>query len=253
MTTVRDWLFSIPTLIVFGSILGLGELIGRFTLLFGMGPYEQMMARLQRSLIWAFGLSGVSVDVEGQQHLAMSGGYIFVSNHQSMFDIPIFGGILSSYIPRFVAKKSLAKGIPTVSLYLREGGHALIDRGNRQQALTAIADMGVWCEDRGVAAVIFPEGTRSRDGSLGSWKVAGLEALLAAAPDLPIVPTVIDGSWKVFASNMMPVPFGTDVRVRVGEPIDRRTDEDPEAILALCRQFAQDTLDEWHTGSKPSG
>lgn len=252
MTVFRDWLFSIPTLIAFGSILGIGELVGRFTLLFGMGTYEQMMARLQRSLIWAFSLSGVNVDVEGQQHLAPSGGYIFVSNHQSMFDIPIFGGILSNHIPRFVSKKSLAKGIPTVSLYLREGGHALIDRGNREQALTAIADMGAWCEERGVAAVIFPEGTRSRDGSLGSWKVAGLEALLAAAPDLRIVPTVIDGSWRVFANNMMPVPFGTDVRVRVGEPIDRSSDEDPDAILAGCRQFAQDTLDEWHTGSDPS-
>lgn len=250
MRTIRDWLFSIPTLIVFGLILGLGELVGRFTLLFGMVAYEQMMAGLQRALIWAFSISGVSVDVEGQRNLESSGGYIFVSNHQSMFDIPIFGGILSNYIPRFVAKRSLAKGIPTVSLYLREGGHALIDRGDRTQALDAIAYMGAWCEDRGVAAVIFPEGTRSRDGSLGSWKVAGLEALLAAAPDLKIVPTVIDGSWKVFANNMMPVPFGTDVRVRVGKPIDRSPDEDPEAILGECREFAQDTLDEWHTGSE---
>jgi 1-acyl-sn-glycerol-3-phosphate acyltransferase len=214
-----------------------------------MGPYEQMMARTQRALIWAFSLSGVSVDVEDQENLASTGGYIFVSNHQSMFDIPIFGGILSNHLPRFVSKKSLAKGIPTVSLYLREGGHALIDRGDRGQALAAIADMGAWCEGRGVGAVIFPEGTRSRDGSLGSWKAAGLEALLESAPDLPIVPTVIDGSWRVFANNMMPVPFGTDVRVRVGRPIERSSDEDAEAILAECRQFAQATLDEWHTGS----
>ncbi len=249
MRNARDWLFSIPTLIAFGLILGIGELVGRVTLLFGMGPYEQMMARLQRALIWAFGLSGVRVDVEGQDNLRPSGGYIFVSNHQSLFDIPIFGGIISNHIPRFVSKKSLAKGIPTVSLYLKEGGHALIHRGNRDQALAAIAAMGAWCEDRGVGAVIFPEGTRSRDGSLGSWKVAGLEALLESAPDLQIVPTVIDGSWRVFANNMMPVPFGTNVRVRVGTPIDRSADEDPEAILAACRQFAQDTLDEWHTGS----
>lgn len=250
MKTARDWLFSIPTLIAFGLILGIGDLVGRVTLLFGMGPFERYMARVQRALIWAFSLSGVSVDIEGQENLASSGGYIFVSNHQSMFDIPIFGGILSNHFPRFVSKKSLAKGIPTVSLYLKEGGHALIDRGDRAQALTAISDIGAWCEDRGVGTVIFPEGTRSRDGSLGSWKVAGLEALLESAPNLQIVPTVIDGSWRVFANNMMPVPFGTDVRVRVGEPIDRSEDEDPEAILAECRQFAQNTLDEWHTGSE---
>lgn len=252
MKHVRDWLFSIPTLIAFGLILGVGDVVARVTLLFGMGPFEQMMARIQRALIWAFSLSGVSVDVEGRENLASSGGYVFVSNHQSMFDIPIFGGILSNHLPRFVSKKSLAKGIPTVSLYLKEGGHALIDRGDRDQALTAIADMGGWCEGRGVGAVIFPEGTRSRDGSLGSWKVAGLEALLGSAPGLQVVPTVIDGSWKVFANNMMPVPFGTDVRVRVGTPIERSADEDPDAILAECRQFAQNTLDEWHTGSDRS-
>ena len=252
MTAVRDWFFSVPLLIVFGLILGVGELIGRFSLLFGMGVYEQMMARLQRALVWAFRIAGVKVEVEGRENLASGGGYIFVSNHQSMFDIPIFGGILSNHIPRFVSKKSLAKGIQTVSLYLNRGGNALIDRGDREQALEAIAEMGAWCENRGVAAVIFPEGTRSRDGSLGSWRSAGLEALLQSAPDLKVVPTVIDGSWKVFANNMMPVPFGTRVKVRVGIPIDRSADEDPQVILDQCRAFAQDTLDGWHTGSEPT-
>ena len=249
MRKLRDWFFSIPLLIGFGIIMGLGEIVGRFTLLFGMGPYERVMASLQASLISLFRIAGVSVEIEGRERLAPTGGYIFVSNHQSMFDIPIFGGILRSHLPRFVAKKSLAKGIPTVSLYLKRGGNALIDRGDRAQALEAIADMGRMCEERDVGAVIFPEGTRSRDGSLGDWKGAGLAALMQAAPTLEIVPTAIDGSWKVFAHNMMPVPFGTDVRVRFGEPIARHPDEDPTEVLEQCRQFAQDTLDDWHRGS----
>ena len=249
MTKIRDWLFSIPLLIAFGLVMGVGEIVGRITLLFGMVPYERAMASLQASLISIFRIAGVSVEIEGRERLAPTGGYIFVSNHQSMFDIPIFGGILRSHLPRFVSKKSLAKGIPTVSLYLKRGGNALIDRGDRAQALEAIADMGRMCEERDVGAVIFPEGTRSRDGSLGEWKSAGLAALMEAAPTLEIVPTAIDGSWKVFEHNMMPVPFGTDVRVRFGEPIARHPDEDPAEVLEQCRQFAQDTLDDWHRGS----
>ncbi|MDJ0790635.1 MAG: lysophospholipid acyltransferase family protein [Acidimicrobiia bacterium] len=249
MTKLRDWLFSIPLLVGFGLIMGLGEIAGRITLLFGIEPYERAMASLQAALISLFRIAGVSVEIEGRDGLKESGGYIFVSNHQSMFDIPIFGGILRSHLPRFVAKKSLAKGIPTVSLYLKRGGNALIDRGDRDQALVEIARMGAMCEERDVGAVIFPEGTRSRDGSLGdrgNWKVSGLAALMDSAPSLPIVPTVIDGSWIVFKHNMMPVPYGTDVRVRFGAPIERHADEDPAEILERCRVFAQATLDEWH-------
>lgn len=251
MTRIRDWLFSIPLLVAFGLILGIGEIIGRITLRFGMGPYERAMTRLQGWLISAFRIAGVKVTTEGLDGLESTGGYIFVSNHQSMFDIPIFGGILTGHIPRFVSKRSLAKGIPTVSLYLQRGGNALIDRGDRDQAIGAIEEMGSWCQDRGVGAVIFPEGTRSRDGELGSeWRVSGLEALMRSAPELPVVPTTIDGSWKVFEHNMMPVPFGTRVRVRVGTPIERTPDENPSEVLERCRAFAAATLGEWHTGSR---
>jgi hypothetical protein len=67
------------------------------------------------------------------------------------------------------------------------------------------------------------------------------------------VPTVIDGSWKVFAHNMLPVPYGTDVTIRLGEPIHRGPGEDPAKVLKQCRQFAQATLDEWHSGSTTGG
>ena len=100
--------------------------------------------------------------------------------------------------------------------------------------------------------MIFPEGTRSRDGSVGTYRVTGVAALMDGAPELAIVPTVIDGSWKVFAHNMLPVPFGTRVRVRFGEPISRSGDEEPAAIVNQCHSWASDVLDSWHQGSAPS-
>jgi 1-acyl-sn-glycerol-3-phosphate acyltransferase len=178
-------------------------------------------------------------------------GYLFISNHQSMYDVPIFGGILIRNFPKYVAKRSLARGIPSISLNLRRGGNALIDRGERAQALTAIAQMAAECQDRSVSAVIFPEGTRSRDGSLASYRVGGVAALMEGAPELEIIPTVIDGSWRVFLNNMFPVPFGTHVRVAFGEPIPRDSNEDPEVVLEQCREWAVETLSRWHEGSGP--
>jgi 1-acyl-sn-glycerol-3-phosphate acyltransferase len=252
MTTIRDWLFSIPTLLAFGLTLLFFDLTGRVALWFGLRPFEWTMAGLQKTLLGVFRISGVRFDVEGLENFEPTGGYLIVSNHQSMYDIPIFGGILVRNFPKYVAKTSLARGIPAISLNLRRGANALIDRGDREQAVEAITEMARGAQERDVSAVIFPEGTRSRDGSIGIYRVAGVAALMDGAPDLMIVPTVIDGSWKVFANNMLPVPFGTRVRVRFGEPIPRSGDEDPSVIVEQCHSWAGEVLDSWHNGSPAS-
>ncbi len=252
MRTVRDWLFSIPTVIAFGLTLLVFDLVGRVALLFGLRPFEWVMAGLQKTLLTVFLISGVRFDVEGLDRFERTGAYIFVSNHQSMYDIPIFGGILVRNFPKYVAKQSLARRIPSISLNLRRGGNALIDRGDKDNALAAITEMAQNCQRRDVSAVIFPEGTRSRDGSLGGYRAAGLGALISGAPDLEIVPTVIDGSWKVFAENMFPIPFGTRVRVKFGEPLPRRSTENAESIAAHCQEWADQVLSSWERGVETS-
>ncbi|MFV1999431.1 MAG: lysophospholipid acyltransferase family protein [Acidimicrobiia bacterium] len=252
MATIRNWLFSIPTVLAFGLTLLVFDLSGRVALLFGLRAFEWTMAGLQKTLLGVFRISAVRFDIEGLENFEPTGGYLFISNHQSMYDIPIFGGILVRNFPKYVAKSTLARGIPAISLNLRKGANALIDRGDREQAVEAITQMARDAQERDVSAVIFPEGTRSRDGSIGAYRVTGVAALMDGAPDLVIVPTVIDGSWKVFADNMLPVPFGTRVRVRFGEPIFRSTDENPEAVVEQCRSWADEVLDSWHQGSAPS-
>jgi len=246
MRTSRDWFFSLLTVAAFGITLVVFDVAGRVALWFGLRPFEWVMAGLQSSLLVVFKISGVRFDIEGLDGFRPTGGYLIVSNHQSMYDIPIFGGILTKNFPKYVAKESLAKGIPSISLNLRRGANALIDRRDRDQAIDAIREMARECQRRDVAAVIFPEGTRSRDGSIGTYRVTGVAALIEGAPDLEIIPTVIDGSWKVFAKNMFPIPFGTRVRVKFGEPIPRTGEEDPEEIVEYCRQWAVDQLVSWH-------
>lgn len=248
MKRVRDWLVTIPTLVVFGLVLGIGDLAQRVTYRMGMHRYERTMGTIQNWLLRSFRLAGARFTIEHRDRVPSTGPVVVISNHQAMLDIPILGATLSDMTPRFVSKRSLASGIPTVSLYLRRGGNALIDRDDRKQAMHAIKQMAVTCRDRGAAAVIFPEGTRSRDGALGLYRVTGAAALMEAASDVPVVPAAIDGSWRLFASNLFPVPFGVQVRVRFGDPIELGDGDDPAAVVARCRTFAEETLAEWHDG-----
>ncbi|MGB9357750.1 MAG: lysophospholipid acyltransferase family protein [Acidimicrobiia bacterium] len=247
MKRVRDWLFTVPTVAAFGLTLGVFHLIGLCALPFGQRPFEKAMAGLQRTLVAVFRISGIRVVTEGKDGFASEGGFIFVSNHQSMYDVPIFGGLLPRNYPKYVAKKELAKGLPSVSLNLRYGGNALIDREHRDQAMDAITDMASEAERRDVSVVIFPEGTRSRAGELGEFRVGGLAAIMEAAPNLPIIPTAIEGSWRVFQRNMFPIPYGTKVRVRFGEPMFRLPGESPVETLDRCQAWISQTLQEWRS------
>ena len=242
---IRDWIFSIPTLLAFGLSLGFYDLVGRVALLFGRRPFEWVMAALQRTLLWTFRFSHVRVKMEDRPKIANGEAYIMVSNHQSMLDVPIFGGLLMRTFPKYIAKTELGRWIPSVSLNLTRGGNALIDRHDARQALTAIRSLALESKERGNSIVLFPEGRRSRDGDLLEFQTGGLAMLMRSASDMPIVPTVIDGSWKVFLHNLFPVPFGTTVRVRFGTPIEGPDRGDANAVMAECKAFITATLKEW--------
>lgn len=247
LRTVRDWIFTVPTVVAFGLTLVFYDAVGRVALLFGRRPFEWVMAALQRTLLWTFRLSNVRVEVERSPQMRTGTPYIMLSNHQSMIDVPIFGGLLLRSFPKYIAKTELGRWIPSVSLNLKHGGNALIDRDDSRQALRAIKKLATESQERGTSIVIFPEGRRSRDGEPLEFKAGGLAMLLRSAPDMAVVPTVIDGSWKVFLHNMFPVPFGTKVRVRFGAPIERLSGRDADWIMAESEDFITNTLAEWRT------
>lgn len=244
---VRDWLFTVPTLLALGATLVVFDVIGRIALLFGLRPFEWVMAAMQQTLLGAFALAGVRVRVEGRDRIDPDRGYVFVSNHQGMFDIPLFGGVLVRNFPKYVAKSGLGKGIPAVSLNLTRGGNALIDRADRGQATEQISHVGAEAASRGVSVVIFPEGTRSKDGELGDFHTAGTEALLTSAPEHLVVPVAIDGSWRITRYGLRPIPFGSRVNIRFGEPLERQPGESGAEVVEVCRRSIVAALDEWRT------
>lgn len=247
MKKVRDWIFTVPFLVSFGLTLAVFEPIARIARLFGLRPMEVTMGIMQRVLLGVFRIGGTRLDVERSPQVRPRTGYILVSNHQSMFDVPIFGGLLFSNYPKYISKQELGRWLPSISFNLKHGGNALIDRHDPRQARDAIRELGEDAVRRNVAVVIFPEGTRSRDGRLRAFKLGGLSELIAAAPSLPIVPATIDGSWELLRHKLLPVPFGTRVRVRFSEPLERRPGEEPSELVERVRAVIEGTLLEWRT------
>jgi 1-acyl-sn-glycerol-3-phosphate acyltransferase len=242
---VIDWIFTVPFLLVFGATLLVFDPIQRIARLFGRRPQEIVAGWLQICLVWAIRLTGARLLVERSARIVPGRSYLFIGNHQSMFDIPIHGATLFSHFPKYVSKRELASWIPSISYNLRAGGNAIIDRSDRSQATDVIRKLGEQVVERGVSAVIYPEGTRARHGELGRFRPAGARALFETAREVPIVPITIDGSWQLLRSNLMPVPFGTRIRIRIGDPIERSPDEDLSAILAECRREIGKNLEGW--------
>lgn len=245
MTRLVDWLFTIPFLVAFGLVLGIFDPLQRIARLLGPRPHEIVVGLLQQCLLGAFFLCGTRLEVERSAGVKSWTPYIVISNHQSLFDVPIFGALLFTNFPKYVAKRELARWIPSISYNLRRGGNAIIDRKNPAQALRAIRTLGRDIERRGVSAVIFPEGTRARRGELGAFKTRGTVELLRYAPHAEILPVAIDGSWRLLRHNLFPVPFGVRVRVSIGEPIVRRPGEDAESTLRRAETKIRETLDRW--------
>jgi 1-acyl-sn-glycerol-3-phosphate acyltransferase len=240
-----DWVVTVPFLVCFGLILLVFDPPQRVARLFGPRPQEIVAGALQVALVWALRLTRARIAIERSPAVLPHQPYLILANHQSIFDIPILGTELFTNYPKYVSKRELARWLPSISYNLRRGGNALIERRDRQQATRAIRELGTTATRRGVSAVLYPEGTRARRGRLGPFKRAGALALLDAAPDLPIVPAVIDGSWQLLRFNLFPVPFGTEIRVRLGDPIERSPDEDRDALLEQVREQIAGTLAGW--------
>jgi len=154
-----------------------------------------------------------------------------------MYDIPPIIWHLRAYHPKFVSKKELGKGIPSVSYNLRHGGSVLIDRKDSKQALTEIAKLGTYIEAHNRSAVIFPEGTRSKTGHPKKFQPTGLKMLMKKAPSALIVPISINNSWKMLRYGKFPFGLGSDITFDVHPPIENSGELD-EITAKVEQQIA---------------
>jgi 1-acyl-sn-glycerol-3-phosphate acyltransferase len=179
--------------------------------------------------------SGIKVEASGLKNIPLNKPLILVANHQGAADIPVLLG----YLPvrfRFAIKKELFS-IPLFGWYLRQAGYFPIDRQVILSAYKTL-DQIIGILKSGESVMIFPEGTRSRDGSLGKFKRGSLMAALKSGA--PVVPIAIDGSYNI-------MPRGTylvnpsRIKLSVGKPIyikdekeyDHKVEEVREAIAKM--------------------
>ncbi|TDU43620.1 1-acyl-sn-glycerol-3-phosphate acyltransferase [Gelidibacter sediminis] len=161
---------------------------------------------------------------------------IIVANHQSMYDISPIMWYMRKHHPKFIAKQELGKGIPSVSYNLRHGGSVLIDRKNPRQALPAIMKFGEYIENTKRAAVIFPEGTRSKTGVPKPFQTKGLEILIKKAPSATIVPISINNSWKMLRYGKFPMGIGNHLKFTVHQPLKIATFVNKEELIRTVEQ-----------------
>ena len=144
---------------------------------------------------------------------------IIVANHQGMFDINGLGWYLRKFHPKFVSKIELGKGVPSISFNLRHGGSVLIDRKDPRQALPELMKLAEYIEHFNRSAIIFPEGTRSRNGKPKEFAPNGLKILCKYAPDAYVVPITINNSWKVFRYGSFPLGIFNSISFTVHPPL----------------------------------
>lgn len=196
-------------ILIFGLVLVVFHPIQWLCLnLFGYEAHRKSVALLNLCLMRCTHLLGTRYTFKNTALLPAEGPAIIVANHQSMYDIPPIIWRLRRFHPKFVSKKELGRGIPSVSYNLRHGGSALIDRKDRRQSLTAIRELGEYIEGTGRSAVIFPEGTRSRDGKPKAFRMVGLKVLIKSAPSAHIIPVSINNSWKILRFGKFPYGLG---------------------------------------------
>lgn len=185
----------------------------------GYSAHKKVVDFLNGLLTASLYILGTRVKFINHQKFDKSVPHVIVSNHQSTHEIPPLGYFFRTLHAKFIAKKELGKGIPSVSFNLKHGGSALIDRKDARQALSTIGKFAKYLKQNNRAGIIFPEGTRSRDGQPKRFSENGLKILTKFAPNATIIPVTINNSWKLWEYGQFPMNIGVKVTVETHQAI----------------------------------
>ncbi|MEY4461466.1 MAG: hypothetical protein RLY98_6 [Bacteroidota bacterium] len=187
--------------------------------IFGYQAHKKSVDVLNLFLVRCTNLLGTSYEFENTELIPKKVPVIFVANHQSLYDIVAMIWYLRDFHCKFVSKKELGKGIPSVSYNLNHGGSVLIDRKDPKQAIPVIKGLSEYIEKNTRSAVIFPEGTRSKTGKPKPFAQSGLKILCKYAPSAYVVPITINNSWKIVRFGAFPMGLGNRLKFTIHPPL----------------------------------
>ncbi len=222
---LRTVFWLIPAIAVYTIVLGTMSIAS--TLLGGHGHFAHRCAQWWSWLILA--TTGVRVSVEGLDRLTPGATYVFVANHQSIYDIPVLFASVPFQL-RIIAKASLGR-FPFLGWHLRRSGHMLVDR--RRPDRHGILSWATSLPSRGLSLIVFPEGTRSRDGLVAPFKAGSF--FPAVQTGISIVPLSVVASRHVMKKGELTTRPG-DVRLIVHAPIQMTAEmaPTPDVMRALA-------------------
>ena len=225
--SIIHYFFFGLTLLVFHPIQWLSFNLG------GYKAHKKSVDYMNFFLVKSMLLLGSSVQFNINHKIPDNVPLIMVSNHQSTYDIPPIFWYLRKHHPKFVSKIELGKGYPSVSYNLRHGGSVLIDRKDPRQSLKALGVFGEYIEKNKRSAVIFPEGTRSRNGVPKYFSENGLKIMVRKIPSSYIVPISINNSWKLVRNGAFPLGIGVKLIIDTHQPIKSNSMPFDELFLKI--------------------
>ncbi len=208
---------------------------------FGYNAHKKVVDIVGVSMLMTLRLIGTRYKFINRKDFPTNRPIIVISNHQSIFDVSATMVAFRKNHPKFIAKKSLGKNIPSVSYNLKHGGSVLIERESQGQSIRQIIKFGKYIEENNRTAVIFPEGTRSTTGRLREFKVAGIKTLMRTTPSAIIVPFAIKGNYKIHKYGNFPLAFGQKVTFTTLSPIEPNG-RTAEEIVAIAKEEIQKVI-----------
>jgi 1-acyl-sn-glycerol-3-phosphate acyltransferase len=187
--------------------------------MFGYTAHKKSVSVLNLFLLRCSNILGTRFTFNNSHKISTNQPLIIVANHQSLLDIPPIYWYMRKHHPKFISKIELGKGIPSISYNLKYGGSVLIDRKKPAKSVAAIKKFANYIENYNRAAVIFPEGSRSRNGVPKKFQTKGLLTLIENIPSAIVVPITINNSWKTLRYGKFPMGLGTHIVFTVHQPL----------------------------------
>ena len=235
----RTVFYLIPAISLYTVVLGAASIVS--SVFDRHGYFAHGCARAWSWLILR--TTGVRVDVRGLERVTAGATYVFVSNHQSIYDIPVLFASLPHQL-RIIAKESLSR-FPMLGWHLRRGGHLFVDRRKPDRA--GILARWKALVSEGLSLIIFAEGTRSRDGRVARFKAGSF--LLAIEAGLPVVPLAVINTRAVMPKGRLRTE-PADVMLIVHDPIPppvlpEPTIQDAKALADRVHAVVEASVNAW--------
>ncbi len=223
-------LYSFLTLTVGLPALLISYLTGKKEFLFKIGKF---------GLALSMPLFGMKLRVSGMEKIDFKRPHIFMANHVSLIDAPLLFYIFPIPV-RIFPKKELFK-IPIIGKGMERVGFIPVDRADKNKGKMAIETGVKMIKEKKWSFLIFPEGTRSWNGNLLSFKKGGF--VLAIKSEVPIVPVTIKGTREMLPRGKMAIKKG-EVEVKFHEPIssENHSLEDKDKLLKSVREVFEKEL-----------